>query len=131
MLTNLLLDVLKAAAPSRIIYLMNPDYKKANLDLSDLNLDKNYNKSVAFTNSQLANMLIVRELAERLKDHKVSCNAVYPGVVHGTGKKQPLTINPIWIFLPLYFQGIKRYMGLDKSFTGRMISQPLLKNVSK
>lgn len=65
---------------------MNPDYKKANLDLSDLNLDKNYNKSVAFTNSQLANMLIVQEFADRLKDDNVTCNAVYPGVVSGTGK---------------------------------------------
>ncbi len=82
----MLLDVLKASAPSRIIYLMNPDYKKANLDLTDLNLDKNYNKAVAFTNSQLANMLMVQEFAERLKDHNVSCNAVYPGVVSGTGK---------------------------------------------
>lgn len=65
---------------------MNPDYRKANIDLTDLNLEKHFNKAAAFSQSQLANMLLVRELSERLKGQGVTCNAVYPGVVSGTGK---------------------------------------------
>ncbi len=65
---------------------MNMDFRKASLDLTDLNLEKSYNKTQAFRQSQLANMLLVLELSERLKGTGVTCNAVYPGVVGGTGK---------------------------------------------
>ena len=33
LLTNLLLDILKKSAPSRIVFLMNLDYRKGNIDL--------------------------------------------------------------------------------------------------
>lgn len=106
LLTYLLLDLLKSSAPSRIVFLMNVDFRKASLDLTDLNMEKHYNKSQAFSQSQLANMLLVQELAERLAPHGVTCNAVYPGIVSGTD--------------------IKRYMGVDKSMSGRLVSKPLL-----
>jgi NAD(P)-dependent dehydrogenase (short-subunit alcohol dehydrogenase family) len=65
---------------------MNLDYRKASLDLTDLNQEKSFNKAQAFRQSQLGNMLLVRELAERLEGSGVTCNAAYPGVVGGTGQ---------------------------------------------
>jgi NAD(P)-dependent dehydrogenase (short-subunit alcohol dehydrogenase family) len=85
LLTNLLLDTIKKSAPSRIIFLVNLDYRKGIINLADLNLEANYNKSQAFRQSQLANMLLVLELSDRLKGLGVTCNAVYPGIVGGTG----------------------------------------------
>ena len=47
---------------------MNLDYRKGNLALKDINFkDRVYNKSEAFYQSQLANMLLVKELARRYK----------------------------------------------------------------
>ena len=92
MLTNLLLDLLKTSSPSRVVFLMNMDYRKASLDLTDLNLEKSYNKTQAFRQSQLANILLVQELSERLKGTGVTCNAVYPGVVGGTGETFCVTL---------------------------------------
>ncbi len=88
LLTNLLLDLLKQSAPSRVVFLMNMDYRKASIDLSDLNLEKSFNKTQAFRQSQLANTLLVLELSDRLKGSGVTCNAAYPGIVGGTGKEE-------------------------------------------
>ena len=47
---------------------MNLDYRKGQVVLDDLNFDKRvYNKSEAFYQSQLANMMLVQELSRRLK----------------------------------------------------------------
>jgi NAD(P)-dependent dehydrogenase (short-subunit alcohol dehydrogenase family) len=68
LLTSLLTDIIKSSGPgSRIVFLMNLDYRKGNVVLEDLNFQQRvYNKSDAFYQSQLANMLLVKELARRL-----------------------------------------------------------------
>ena len=68
LLTSLLADTIKSSGPgSRIVFLMNLDYRKGNVVLEDLNFQQRvYNKSDAFYQSQLANMLLVQELAKRL-----------------------------------------------------------------
>ena len=48
----------------RVINLVNLDYRKGKIDLSDLNCDQKYDANEAFTRSQLANMLVLRELAK-------------------------------------------------------------------
>ena len=61
LLTYLLLDKIKATATSRIVYLMNLSYRKAELNLSDPNFTTRvFDKSEAFNQSQLANMLTIR-----------------------------------------------------------------------
>ena len=69
LLTNLLTDMIKSSGPgNRIVFLMNLDYRKGQVVLDDLNFDRRvYNKSEAFYQSQLANMMLVKELAERFK----------------------------------------------------------------
>ena len=68
LLTSLLTDMLKSTPGSRIVFLMNLDYRKGNVVLEDPNFtSRTYNTSEAFKQSQLANMLIVKELARRLK----------------------------------------------------------------
>ncbi len=85
---------------------MNLDYRSGKIHFDDLNCEKNYDKSAAFSQSQLANMLAVTALAEELRPDGVSVAAAYPGVVGGTG--------------------IKRHMGVDRSISGSLISGPLL-----
>jgi len=108
LLTYLLLDLIKASAPSRIVFLMNLDFRKGKLDLTDPNFnDRKYSKQEAFNQSQLANMLLIQKLVrDSLGDAPgVLVNAAYPGVCK---------------------TGIKRYLGVDKSITGNVISKPLL-----
>jgi retinol dehydrogenase-13 len=81
LLTNLLLDRLKESAPSRIINVSSVAHKKGIINREDLNSDQKYDPAAAYAQSKLANILFTMELAKKLKDTKVTVNAVHPGIV--------------------------------------------------
>ena len=81
LLTNLLLDLLKAAAPSRIVNVSSVGHRGATLDFDNLQLEKGYTTIRAYNNSKLANVLFTRELAKKLKGTGVIVNSLHPGVV--------------------------------------------------
>lgn len=81
LLTNLLLDKLKASAPSRIINVSSRAHKSGNINVQDLNSDKNYNNALAYNQSKLANIMFTNELAKKLVGTGVTVNALHPGVV--------------------------------------------------
>lgn len=80
LLTHLLLDYLKACAPSRIINVSSIAHTRGSIDTSDFNSEKNYDPKKAYEQSKLANVLFTRELAKRLKDTGVTVNALHPGI---------------------------------------------------
>ncbi|MFW9821264.1 MAG: SDR family oxidoreductase [Candidatus Thorarchaeota archaeon] len=82
LLTNLLLDILKKSAPSRIINVTSAAHKRAKIDFEDLqSQNKKYRLFSIYGISKLAEMLFTYELSRRLKGTKVTANAVHPGVV--------------------------------------------------
>lgn len=66
-LTNLLIDVLKSSAPSRVINVSALGHKGIDMNWDDLNLEKNYSILFAYAQSKLANVLFTVELAKRYK----------------------------------------------------------------
>lgn len=79
LLTTLLLEPLKAAAPSRVLVVTAPSTSA--LDFDDLQGEKRFNSFGAFGASKMANLLFTYELARRLEGTGVSVNAVHPGLV--------------------------------------------------
>jgi len=71
LLTNLLLDVLKASAPSRIVNLSSSAHRTGQINIKNLNWDKDYDAGQAYAQSKLANILFTRELANRLKGNQI------------------------------------------------------------
>lgn len=71
LLTNLLLDVLKESAPSRIINLSSAAYHSGQINMNDLNSDVVYEPGKAYSQSKLANVLFTTELADRLKGNSI------------------------------------------------------------
>ena len=81
LLTNLLLDVLKANAPSRIINVASGEQRNGTIDFDDLQGEKEYKTAKAYGQSKLANVLFTYELARKLQRTGVSANCLHPGVV--------------------------------------------------
>ncbi len=82
-LTNGLLDLLEAAAPSRIVVLSSGahEFAKGGLDFEDLQAEQSFSSMRVYGRSKLANLLFTRELAKRLDGTGVTVNAVHPGAV--------------------------------------------------
>ncbi|XP_055603257.1 retinol dehydrogenase 11-like isoform X2 [Uranotaenia lowii] len=81
LLTNLLLDILKKTAPSRIITVASLGHKWGRIDKDDINSEKDYDKWAAYTQSKLCNVLFSRHLAKRLRGTGVHTYCVHPGTV--------------------------------------------------
>jgi NAD(P)-dependent dehydrogenase (short-subunit alcohol dehydrogenase family) len=81
LLTNLLLDLLIASAPSRIVSTSSSIYKQAKLDFDDLQLRRKFSAMRAYANSKLAGLLFTAELARRMAGKGVTVNAMAPGLV--------------------------------------------------
>ena len=78
-LTNLLLDTLKASAPSRVVNVVSSVH--ARIDFDDLQMEKGYNAIKSYGQSKLAQILFTHELAGRLMGSGVTVNCVHPGAV--------------------------------------------------
>jgi NAD(P)-dependent dehydrogenase (short-subunit alcohol dehydrogenase family) len=83
LLTNLLLDVIEASAPARIVNVSSEAHRQAtSLDLDAIvRFENGYAPMKAYSASKLANILFTVELARRLEGKRVTVNALHPGVV--------------------------------------------------
>ncbi len=82
LLTNLLLDVLKASAPARIINVSSDAHFGGAINFDDLQSSKNYGiGGRVYAQSKLADVLFTYELARRLQGTGVTANCLHPGFV--------------------------------------------------
>lgn len=81
LLTNLLLDTLKASGPARIITTSSMAHQGARINFDDLQSEHRYRAFGAYGQSKLANILFTRELARRLAGTTLTANCFHPGVV--------------------------------------------------
>eukprot|EP00058_Branchiostoma_floridae_P027907 XP_002613398.1 hypothetical protein BRAFLDRAFT_68406 [Branchiostoma floridae] len=82
LLTNLLLDKLKKSAPSRVVIVSARLYDGGKINFDDINAERSYSPFGAYCQSKLANVLFMRELAQRLEGTGVTANALHPGVMN-------------------------------------------------
>jgi len=90
LLTNLLLDRLKASAPSRIVTVASSAHEPGAIHFDDLQGAKSYAGFRAYSQSKLANVMFTYALARRLAGTGVTANCLHPGVVAtGFGHNTP------------------------------------------
>ncbi|WP_394821566.1 SDR family oxidoreductase [Pendulispora albinea] len=117
LLTNLLLDLLKAAAPARIVNVSSTGHRRGDIDFDDLQMETGYAIMRAYDRSKLANVLFTRELARRLEleNAGVTVNSLHPGAV----------ATQIWSHAPWYAQPLlavaKRFMITPEEGANRVV----------
>ena len=106
LLTNLLLDLLKKSAPSRVIVVSSVGHwfvTRTGMNFENMNGEISYDPLDAYGQSKLANILFTRELARRLEGTSVTANSLHPGFVATELSRH----YPEWmqvIFKPVYRQ---------------------------
>jgi NAD(P)-dependent dehydrogenase (short-subunit alcohol dehydrogenase family) len=98
LLTNLLLDRLRASAPARVVTTASAEHWKGSIEPDTLARDqRSWGPLAAYRNSKLANVLFTRELARRLEGSGVVANCVHPGGVQtDLGRELPLVMRLGW-----------------------------------
>lgn len=81
LLTNLLLDRIRASAPARIVTVASQAHRGARLDPAMLVGPHDWSPLKAYGRSKLCNILFTRALARRLEGSLVAAASLHPGVV--------------------------------------------------
>src|SRR5574341_42531 len=106
LLTNLLLDKLKASAPTRIITTSSVAHKNGHIDFDDIQFEKRrYSGISAYSQSKLANVLFTRELARRLTGRRVTANCFHPGAVKTNLVRGSSIYGLVWMAASAFFIG--------------------------
>jgi NAD(P)-dependent dehydrogenase (short-subunit alcohol dehydrogenase family) len=81
LLTNLLLDRLKASAPARIVTVASEAHRGHRLNLTQLAQPHDWGTLRAYGRSKLCNILFTRELGTRLDGSGIVATCLHPGAV--------------------------------------------------
>ena len=107
LITHLLLPLLHAGAPARIVNVSSELARWGRIDFSNLQGERRYNGTRAYLQSKLALAVYTFELAERLAASGVTVTCVHPGLVATDLLREHWWwhlswLRPIWrrIFLP-------------------------------
>ncbi|XP_030644591.1 retinol dehydrogenase 12 [Chanos chanos] len=96
LLTVLLLNLLKASAPSRVVNVSSIAHIGGKIHFDDLNFNRTpYDPLVSYRQSKLANLLFTRELSRRLKGSGVTAYALHPGVIRTELGRYVRTRHPV------------------------------------
>jgi retinol dehydrogenase 14 len=100
LLTDLLLDRLKASAPARIVTVSSGAQSMGKVNFDNLQGERGYSGQQAYNQSKLANVMFTYELARRLDGSGVTATVLHPGVVRTRfAADDP---SPMWrVLLPL------------------------------
>jgi NAD(P)-dependent dehydrogenase (short-subunit alcohol dehydrogenase family) len=82
LLSNLLLDQLKAGGNSRIVNVSSQAHRLGTRNLDDQSSGEEHSAMKSYAQSKLANLLFTYELSRRLADTPITVNALHPGSVH-------------------------------------------------
>jgi len=120
LLTDLLLDRLKASAPSRVVIVSSCYHdiamgRKGVIDFDDLQFERRkYDGWAAYAQSKLANVLHAKELARRLEGTGVTAVSLHPGWVRTNLVRNSL---PVW-FQNTVMRAVQGWIGMIEPWEG-------------
>ena len=104
LVTNLMLDTIKASAPARIVNVSSTVHNRGSIDFDDLQSERSYRPGYVYSWTKLANVLFTYELARRLEGTNVTVNCLHPGAV---------ATNLLADYMPKPFRFVARIVGVS------------------
>lgn len=104
LLTNLLLEMLIANAPVRVVNVAGDFHRKESIHFDDLMSENNYSLNRANNQAKLALILFTYELARRLDGTGVTVNALHPGAVATEAMNKDPDVSPFGRFMYRLFK---------------------------
>ncbi len=92
LLTHLLLPLLRASAPARIVNVASAGQQE--IDFADVMLTRGYSGTRAYCQSKLAQIMFTIDLAETLKDTGITVNALHPATYMNTTMVREAGVTP-------------------------------------
>jgi NAD(P)-dependent dehydrogenase (short-subunit alcohol dehydrogenase family) len=81
LLTNLLMENIKAAPQGRVVNVASSTHAQAKINFDDIGQKNKYSLFGVYNQSKLCNVLFTYEMARRVKDTNVTVNCLNPGPV--------------------------------------------------
>jgi NAD(P)-dependent dehydrogenase (short-subunit alcohol dehydrogenase family) len=102
LLTNLLLEPLKASPQGRVVNVASAAHQMGKLDFDDLQgKNRSFSGINAYGTSKLANIAFTVELARRLEGTSVTANALHPGVINtGIAREANVILRTVFKLFP-------------------------------
>ena len=94
LVTNLLLERLKASAPARVVTVSSGAQSMGTIDFEDLQGERRYDGQKAYNQSKLASVMFTYELARHLEGSGVTATVLHPGVVSTAFGAE----DPSWVY---------------------------------
>ena len=88
LLTNLLLEQLKAAPGARIVNVSSDAHRFGTIEFHDIGFEHDYSPGKSYARSKLLNVFFTYELARRLAGTHITVNALHPGAVRSNFGKE-------------------------------------------
>jgi NAD(P)-dependent dehydrogenase (short-subunit alcohol dehydrogenase family) len=129
LLTMLLLDLLKASAPARIINVSSVAHRNiSEVDFENLQAEKAFDGFEAYGLSKLGNILFTNELAQRLKGSRVTANSLHPGVISTKMQRASYNLEGASVEegaqTPVYLASSLEVEGVTGRYFSRMVEKP-------
>ena len=129
LLTMLLLDLLKASAPARIINVSSNAHRNiTEVDFANLQAERSYDGFDAYGLSKLGNILFTNELAERLEGSGVTANSLHPGVISTKMQRASYNLDGADVVegarTPVYLATSPEVEGVTGKYFSRMAEKP-------
>jgi retinol dehydrogenase-14 len=125
LLTNLVIERLKASAPARVVTVSSGAHTTGRIDFDDLQGERAYSVQRAYSQSKLANVMFTYELARRLDGTGVTATVLHPGVVRtGFGAEDRGPMNRLAVLARPFMKRPERgattsiYLAADPSVEG-------------
>jgi len=128
LLTNLLIDLLKASLAARVVNVSSMAHERGQINFDDLQGERRYSGWGAYCQSKLANVLFTYELARRFVGTKITANALHPGVVGTNFGANNKGIMALFVRLYLKLFSISDKEGAETSIY--LASSPEVENIT-